>query len=107
MHNPLPSARRLFLHCSGILAVMLVLASSPAMAGEECQQLILAKCASCHFVKHICPRIEQGKGTLSWKWIISTMVKEGLNATDQEQDQLVHCLVTPDAKVRALCPENK
>ncbi len=78
-----------------------------ALAGEECQALIQNKCASCHFVKYICPKIEQGKGTLSWRWTINAMVKEGLVATDQEQDRLVSCLVDPDAKVRALCPLNK
>lgn len=99
--------QRFFLVTGGFVTLLLMLTSVQTRAGEECQELVRNKCATCHFVTHICPRIEKGKGTLSWKWIISTMVKEGMNATDQEQDQLVRCLADPDAKVRALCPVKK
>ena len=78
-----------------------------AATGEECRELVRNKCAICHFVTYICPRIEKGKGTLSWRGIIHDMVKEGLVATDQEQDRLVGCLAAPDAKLKELCPVKK
>lgn len=80
---------------------------TPARAGEECKQLVVNKCGTCHFVKYICPRIEKGKGTLSWKWVVKDMVKEGMQATDQEQDRLVGCLAEPDGKVKGLCSASK
>jgi hypothetical protein len=92
---------------SGTVTLLLGSFQVQAIAGEECRELIQKKCASCHFVKYICPKIEQGKGTFSWRWSINAMVKEGLVATDQEQDQLVSCLVNPDAKVKAFCPSKK
>ena len=91
----------------GTLFFLLVLLTGQAKAGAECRELIQNKCASCHFVKHICPKIESGKGTLSWKWSINAMVKEGLVATDQEQDRLVSCLVDPDEQVKSLCRPKK
>lgn len=84
--------------------LLMALAQTPARAGEECKELVVNKCGTCHFVKYICPRIEKGKGALSWKWIVNDMVKEGMQASDQEQDRLVGCLADPDGKVKALCP---
>lgn len=88
-------------------AVILILPISRTQAGEACQPLILNKCAACHFVTHICPRIEKKKGSLSWKSIVNDMVKEGMAATGQEQAELVRCLADPDAEVRALCPAKR
>jgi hypothetical protein len=89
---------------SGTAAILLMgLARTPALAGTECGELVANKCATCHFVKYICPRIEKGKGTLSWKGIVKDMVKEGMTATDQEQEKLVGCLADPDVKVKAIC----
>lgn len=107
MLNPRQFPQRFFLLSGGLLALMLMLVSSQAMAGEECQELVRNKCSTCHFVKYICPKIEQGKGTLSWKWTIHDMVKVGMVATDQEQERLATCLADPDAKVKALCSEKK
>jgi hypothetical protein len=107
MLNPRQFFQRFFLFSGGFLTLILVLVSSQAMGGEECQELVRNKCSTCHFVKYICPKIEKGKGTLSWKWTLHDMVKEGLVATDQEQDRLVSCLADPDAKVKALCSEKK
>jgi len=88
----------------GAMAILLMgLAQSQALAGEDCKELVVNKCGICHFVKYICPRIEKGKGTLSWKWVVNDMVKEGMKATDQEQEKLVGCLADPDVKVKAIC----
>ncbi len=98
--------RVLFLN-SILFVLQVLLTNQTSAAGPDCQELIQNKCASCHFVKYICPKIEQGKGTLSWKWTINAMVKEGLTATDQEQDRLVKCLAEPDEKVKAFCPSKE
>lgn len=96
---------RIFLLIPAVFVVlMLGLIQREAKAGEECKVLLQNKCASCHFVKHICPKIEKNSGLVYWKWTIHSMVKEGLVVSDQEQDQLVGCLVNPDEKVRTLCP---
>jgi len=107
MLNPRQFLQRFFLLSGGFLTLIPVLISSQTMAGEECQELVRNKCSTCHFVNYICPKIEKGKGTLSWKWTIHDMVKVGLVATDQEQDRLVSCLADPDAKVKALCTVKK
>ena len=101
------SLQRLIVVVGGIGVAMLLLASVQSRAGEDCQQLVGNKCASCHFVTYICPRIEKGKGTLYWKGILHDMIKEGLVATDEEKDRLVSCLADPDAKIKALCPAKK
>jgi len=83
------------------------LAQHPARADVACKDLVVNKCGACHFVKYICPRIEKGKGTLSWKWVVKDMVKEGMKATALEQEQLVGCLAEPDDQVRSLCTPMK
>ena len=93
---------------SSVSAIVLLGSPQPhGMAGEACRELIQNKCASCHFVKYICPKVEAGKGTFSWKWTINAMIKEGLAATSQEQDRLVNCLANPDEQVKAFCPSKQ
>ncbi len=88
----------------GAMAILLMgLAQRPARAGEDCKELVVNKCGTCHFVKYICPRIEKGKGTFSWKWVVKDMVNVGMKVTDQEQDRLVGCLASPDVQVKSLC----
>jgi hypothetical protein len=88
----------------GITAAAALLQAAPAQAGEACQELVRNKCGSCHFVTYICPRIAKGKGAMSWSRVVKDMVKEGMAATEQEQEQVVRCLAEPDANVKALCP---
>ena len=88
---------------AGITAAVL-LQAAPAQASEDCQELVRNKCGSCHFVTYICPRIAKGKGAMSWSGVVKDMVKEGMAATEQEQEKIVRCLAEPDAKVKALCP---
>lgn len=88
----------------GTAAAAVLLQGSPALASEACQELVRNKCGSCHFVTYICPRIAKGKGAMSWSGVVKDMVKEGMAATEQEQEKIVRCLAEPDAKVKALCP---
>jgi hypothetical protein len=88
----------------GITALVSLFLPNRASAEVPCQDLVRNKCGSCHFVTYICPRTEQGKGSFYWKGIVADMVKEGMVATDQEQQQLVRCLASPDRTVKALCP---
>jgi len=99
--------KQIVLVSSGTAILLLGSPQTHGIAGEACRELIQNKCTSCHFVKHICPKIEQGQGILSWKWTIRAMVKEGLVVTDPEEDRLVDCLANPDEKVKSLCPANK
>lgn len=90
-----------------IFVGMVILVLGPSGSGqaeEDCSTLIRNKCSNCHFVTHICPRIDQGKGSFYWRRTVDDMMKEGMDATDQEQKQLTRCLATPDARVKALCP---
>ena len=89
----------------GIAATaMLLLSGGKARAGVECQELVRNKCGSCHFVTYVCPRMAKGKGTLFWSGVVKDMVKEGMTATDQEQEKMVNCLAEPDTQMKALCP---
>ncbi|MDD2464948.1 MAG: hypothetical protein PHI97_13205 [Desulfobulbus sp.] len=88
----------------GLLLLVLAL-NGTSRAEEECGPQVQNKCSTCHFVTHICPRIERGKGSLYWKRIIDNMMADGMVATDLEQEQLTRCLASPDAKVKALCPK--
>ena len=88
---------------AGALALIL-LSGNTGRAEEECAPLVQNKCSTCHFVTHICPKIAQGKGNSYWKGIVEKMIGHGMVATDQEQRQITTCLASPDAKVKALCP---
>lgn len=74
-------------------------------ADGDCASLVQHKCMTCHFVTHICPKVERNKSSPYWKGIINDMVKAGMVATGEEQEQLARCLSSPDAKVKALCPK--
>nr|WP_321465235.1 hypothetical protein [uncultured Desulfobulbus sp.] len=88
-----------------VLAGLLIISQGGSQAEEGCGPMVENKCSSCHFVTHICAKIDQGKGSFYWKRIIENMVISGMVATDKEQGQLVQCLASPDTKVRALCPK--
>ncbi|MGD9947613.1 MAG: hypothetical protein AB7U29_03930 [Desulfobulbus sp.] len=90
---------------AGALLLALI-TNGPSRAEEECGPLVQNKCSTCHFVTHICPRIEKGKGRFYWRTIVDNMVTDGMVATDEEQEQLTRCLASPDAKVKALCPKS-
>ena len=90
-----------------LFLMVLVMGGRNATAGEECKVLLQNRCASCHFVKHICPGIEKDSGSIYWKWVMYTMVKEGALLTDQEQSVLVDCLSSRDAQARSFCPDKK
>jgi hypothetical protein len=105
--NDMKAALQALLCYATILTGVLLLPLPDALAEEECQSLVRNKCTTCHFVTYICPRIEKGKGRFAWKGIVKDMIKEGMVATDQEQERLVDCLADPDAKVRALCPQKQ
>lgn len=98
---------KIFLFSGAMTSLLMGLAQSPAQAGEDCKQLVVNKCGTCHFVKYICPKIENGKGTLGWMWVIKDMVNVGMKVTDQEKDRLTNCLANPDQQVKSLCPATK
>ena len=78
--------------------------SGPAM-GQECRPLIEQKCVSCHFITHICPDLEQKKGSWTWKRTIKSMVEHGTELTDAQAKQLVGCLSKPGEKVLDICAQ--
>ena len=104
MHIVKSSSARGVVALGCLLAATVLPPAGSAAAGENCQELVRNKCATCHFVTYICPKIKQGKGRFTWKGIVKDMVKEGMVATDREQEQLVDCLAVPDAPVKAFCP---
>lgn len=84
--------------------VLAVVTSSQVMA-VECRPLIEQKCASCHFVTHVCPDLEKKKGSWTWKRTIKSMVEHGTDLTDTQAKQLVDCLSKPDDKVLDICAQ--
>jgi len=96
--------RNSMLFLAGTAAATVLLQGHLVQAGEECQELVRNKCGSCHFVTYVCPKMAKGKGALYWSGVMKDMLKEGMAATDQEQERMVRCLADPNAKVKALCP---
>ena len=80
-----------------------VLVTSANVMAVECRPLIEQKCASCHFVTHVCPDLEKKKGAWTWKRTIKSMVEHGTELTDAQVKQLVGCLSKPDDKVLDIC----
>lgn len=95
--------------CRTVLAVLLMVAwvGGAEAAGEDCRTLLQKKCSTCHFVKYICPKMDKNSGAIYWKWIMHSMVKEGMTVTPQESELLVTCLSSRDAQARSFCPEKK
>ena len=96
----------------GVLVLMAVLAQAgfgpvKAFAADDCKTLLQNRCSSCHVAKYICPRMESNSGSIYWKWVMYTMVKEGAMLTSQEKDKLVDCLSSHDAQARSFCPAKK
>ncbi|MDY0390956.1 hypothetical protein [Desulfobulbus oligotrophicus] len=81
------------------------LAAGSVLAEEGCKNLLQNRCASCHQVNYICPKMESNSGVIYWKWVMHTMIKEGAELSDQESAQLVTCLSSRDSQARSLCPE--
>ncbi|MFH1217433.1 MAG: hypothetical protein V1706_13100 [Pseudomonadota bacterium] len=73
-----------------------------ALAGEECAQLVLARCESCHYKTRICEKLGN-KSRSSWKRTVKNMVRYGAKMTDGEIKQMVRCLSGPAEDVALLC----
>jgi len=76
-------------------------------AGPECREMVEQKCGHCHFVTHLCPKLEKKKGAWTWKRTIKDMVEYGMTLTDDETRQLTECLAKPDEEVMSLCRKKK
>ena len=85
----------------------LTMLEGQARAGEECAILLQNRCSTCHFVNYICPKMEKNSGSVYWKWVMRSMIKEGALLTDQEQSLLVDCLSSHNAQAKSFCPEKK
>ena len=76
-------------------------------AAEDCKQLLQTKCASCHFVKYICPKLEENRSSTYWQWTMHSMKKEGAVLSDKESSQLVDCLTAGDPQAKSFCEAKK
>ncbi|NLX18328.1 MAG: hypothetical protein GXY53_03470 [Desulfobulbus sp.] len=88
-----------------LFALLGIFAAGSVLAEEGCKSLLQNKCASCHLVNYICPKMESNSGVIYWKWVMHTMIKEGAELSDQESAQLVSCLSSRDAQARSFCPQ--
>lgn len=88
-----------------IAPTLAIFTGSVALAAEECATLLRSKCALCHQVTYVCPKMESGSGMVYWKWVMHTMIKEGATLSDHESDILVDCLSSHDAQARVVCPK--
>lgn len=79
----------------------------PATAAEaeptQCDQIVKAKCLSCHSETRICYRVKKGKSTRAWKKTVKYMIRNGAQVNDAELEQLTNCLSTPDKGLREYC----
>lgn len=91
---------------SACLLCLLVF-SAPVRAEEGCKEVLQNKCTTCHFVKYICPKLEEGRSSTYWKWVMYTMKKEGAKLSDKEGSQLVDCLSANDAQAQSFCTPKK
>lgn len=89
------------------LFVLATLAGTVAGVEKDCPTLLRSQCAACHALNHICPQMDQGRGSFYWKRTINNMVDEGAVLTGREQAVLVRCLSSRDAKARAFCTTGK
>lgn len=71
-------------------------------AGEECEQLILSRCESCHYNTRICEKLGK-KSRSSWKRTVKNMVSYGAKLDRDEIKQVIRCLSGPADDVVRMC----
>jgi len=89
--------------------------STPAFSQENCKQLLLSRCETCHYITRVCQKVEKemskkywfGGPEGTWKRTIQNMVKQGAVLSDAEEETLVQCLSKPADDVLELCKQTK
>lgn len=68
-----------------------------------CLDLLLNRCQSCHYLNRVCQKLEE-KSKRRWSATLKRMVKRrGANLSEEEQDFLLDCLVTPAPDIKQEC----
>ena len=69
--------------------------NAKAAEEQECSELLLNRCESCHYLERVCDQIGE-KSERRWRSTLKRMVKRrGAQLDDKEQKFLLKCLVTP------------
>jgi hypothetical protein len=72
-------------------------------SGNECRELLVAKCQECHYLERVCSKVGK-KSERRWKATLKRMVKRrGAELRIDEQMLLVQCLSTPDQGILKEC----
>jgi len=90
-----------------VFVVLFCFWAGPAFAasesGQECRELLVAKCQSCHYLDRVCSKIGE-KSKRRWKATLKRMVKRrGAELGLDEQMTLLGCLSTPDPGILKEC----
>lgn len=70
-------------------------------SGEQCQQLLVAKCTRCHPVSTSCAKV--GESERRWLGIIDAMVQLNADVSSTERVQLARCLSNSSPATQELC----
>lgn len=92
-----------FLFFTIIFPVFIFLVTPVRAVGENCPELLVNRCQSCHYLTRVCQKIEKKKGKGSWKRSLKNMVRQGAKLSSAERKQLTTCLAKPGEDVLKLC----
>ena len=73
-----------------ILITVSLFALGGCSTGDKCQQIVKAKCTSCHSINKTCK--QTGKSKEYWKTTVGQMIRLKAPITDNERKELVKCL---------------
>ncbi len=92
----------LFILLSGIF-LALAFAASDRPAAEDCGDLLLSRCNSCHYLTRVCRKFSENRSRGNWKRTINRMIRRGAKLSKTEEKTLIDCLGGQSAVAEQTC----
>ncbi len=86
---------------SSVVIVVALLVLTGCSTGEECSQLVVEKCSSCHSIKKTCS--QDGKDKKYWEATVDQMIRLMAPISEKEKRDLVKCLSKSSKRLNTLC----
>jgi len=93
----------LFLSAFCVAQLSSVPLTAAAETAPECGKLVTGTCLACHHETRICRKVGQNKGKRAWIRTLKSMTRHGAAVNNDNQEQLLSCLSTPDEEITSLC----
>ena len=95
-------AKKLFFPLVLIAAAGLLSPPPLVAVDEECADLIVNRCETCHYSTRICHVLGR-KSKQKWSRSVARMVRYGAKLSETEQKQLIECLFAAEPGDEVIC----